>query len=68
MKPSIDGLINGMINKEFYRNYHIKNNRYDAYTECIYEILNSLERYDPDKGRVYAYFNRIVKNSLLKIL
>jgi DNA-directed RNA polymerase specialized sigma subunit len=64
--PVLDSLINGMINKEFSYNYHIKNNRADVVSECMYEILKSLKRYDPDKGRLFAYINRIVKNTLIK--
>lgn len=64
--PILDTLINGMINKEFSYNYHIKNNRSDVISECMYEILKSMKRYDPDKGRLFAYINRIVKNTLIK--
>jgi hypothetical protein len=64
--PVLDTLINGMINKEFSYNYHIKNNRSDVISECMYEILKSMKRYDPDKGRLFAYINRIVKNTLIK--
>lgn len=64
--PILDTLINGMINKEFSYNHHIKNNRNDVISECMVEIIKSLNRYDPDRGRLFAYLNRIVKNTLLK--
>jgi len=44
----------------------VKLNRSDIKSECFFEILKSLEKYDPDKGRVFAYFNRIVKNTILR--
>jgi len=66
ISPVLDTLINGMINKEFSYNHHIKNNRNDVISECMVEILKSLNRYDPDRGRLFAYLNRIVKNTLLK--
>lgn len=65
IEPGLYGIINGMINKQFYRNYHIKNNRVDATADCMHAILTSLDRYDPDKGRLFAYTNRIVKNTLM---
>jgi len=64
--PVLNILINGMINKEFSYNYYIKNNRDDVISECMYEILKSLKNYDPDRGRLFAYINRIVKNTLIK--
>lgn len=66
IEPGINQIINGMINKEFSYNSLIKNNKNDAVSECTYEILRSLKNYDPDRGRLYAYVNRIVKNTLLK--
>ncbi len=65
IEPSLYGIINGMINKQFYGNYHIKNNRTDATSDCMMAILSSLDRYNPDKGRLFAYTNRIVKNTLM---
>lgn len=66
MSKPIYNMINGMINKEFYYNSIVKDNREDIQTECFFEILKSLEKYDPDRGRVFAYFNRIVKNTILR--
>lgn len=64
--PSILELINGMINKQFSYNHHILNNRNDAIAECFIAIINSLQRYDPNRGRLFAYLNRITKNTLMK--
>lgn len=64
--PSILELINGMINKQFSYNHHILNNKNDAIAECFIEIINSLNRYDPERGRLFAYLNRITKNTLMK--
>lgn len=64
--PVLDTMINGMINKEFSYNHHVKNNRNDVISECMCEILKSLDRYNPDKGRLFAYLNRIIKNTLIK--
>lgn len=66
IEPVINKLINGMINRQFSYNYHIINNRKDVISECYYEILISIERYDPERGRLYAYLNRIIKNTLMK--
>lgn len=66
MSKPIDQMIDGMINKEFYHNDIVKNNRNDIHSECFIEILRSLEKYDPEKGRVFAYLNRIVKNTILR--
>lgn len=66
MSMPIDQMIEGMMNKEFYYNEAVKLNRSDIKSECFFEILKSLEKYDPDKGRVFAYFNRIVKNTILR--
>lgn len=63
---SINKLINGMLNKEFSYNTYIINNRDDVIAECMYEIIRSLKRFDPDKGRLYAYLNRIIKNTAIK--
>lgn len=60
-------LIKGMINKEFWGNSYIKNNEEDVIQECLFEIIKSMQRYDPDRGRLFAYTNRICKNTLLKI-
>jgi DNA-directed RNA polymerase specialized sigma24 family protein len=65
IEPSLTNIINGMINKQFYGNYHVKNNRMDATSDCMQAILSSLDRYNPDKGRLFAYTNRIVKNTLM---
>ena len=65
IEPSFISIINGMINKQFYGNYHVKNNRTDATSDCMMAILSSLDRYNPDKGRLFAYTNRIVKNTLM---
>lgn len=66
LNSGIDLIINGMINKEFNHNSYIISNRHDAMSTCKYEILKSFKKYDPDKGRLFAYINRIVKNTLLK--
>lgn len=66
LEPKLVGIINGMINKEFRSNPIIINNRNDCMSECMFEIFKSYRRYDPEKGRLYAYTNRIVKNTLLK--
>ena len=66
IEPKIVAIINGMINKEFSYNTFIKGNREAAISECMIEILKSYHRFDPDKGRLYAYTNRIVKNTLIK--
>jgi len=66
IKPSILKLINGMINKQFSYNYHIQNNRGDVEAECFIEILRALDRYDPEKGRLFAYLNRVAKNTMMK--
>lgn len=63
--PSIEYMIEGMINKEFSYNFHVKNNIDEVKQICIMAILKSLEKFDPDKGRLFAYMNRIVKNNLL---
>lgn len=63
---NLSNIINGMINKEFARNTIVKNNREEVTNECIYEILKSLPKYNTEKGRAFAYFNRIVKNTLIK--
>lgn len=62
----IKNIVNGMINKQFSYNSFIKNNKKDAEAECISEIYKSLERFDVEKGRLFAYVNRIAKNTLLK--
>jgi hypothetical protein len=59
-------MIDGMINKEFYYNDIVKNNRNDIHSECFVEIIKSLEKYDPERGRIFAYLNRIVKNTVLR--
>jgi hypothetical protein len=66
MSKPIEQMIEGMINKEFYFNDIVKNNKSDIKSECFVEILKSLENYDPERGRVFAYLNRIVKNTILR--
>lgn len=66
MMPKLTAIINGMINNSFSYNTYIKKNIDDARSECVYEIITSYKRYDPERGRLYAYTNRIVKNTLLK--
>lgn len=67
MEPRFIAIINGMINKEFSYNSYIKNNREDAIANCLLAIMSSYQRFDPEKGRLYAYTNRIVKNTLRKM-
>ena len=62
----VAAVINGMINKEFYHNKYVKNNRSDMINECVIEVIKSLDRFDPNKGRIFAYVNRIVKNTLVR--
>lgn len=66
MSKPIQQMIDGMINKEFYYNDIVKNNRNDIHSECFVEIIKSLEKYDPERGRIFAYLNRIVKNTVLR--
>jgi len=66
IQPGILSLIDGMITKQFSYNHHIQNSKKDAIIECFMEILKALDRYDPDKGRLFAYMNRIAKNTLMK--
>ena len=56
---------NGMLNKQFYANDLIKDNRDDAIAYAIYEIYKSLQRFTLEKGKVFPYSNRIIKNTFL---
>lgn len=62
----IFSITDGMINTEFRNNVYVLENREDLKHECFLEVLKSLKRYDGEKGRSFAYFNRIIKNTLLK--
>ncbi len=41
MSKPIQQMIDGMINKEFYYNDIVKNNRNDIHSECFVEIIKS---------------------------
>lgn len=66
LKPKLVAVINGMINKEFSYNEYIKTNRDVVTSECLFAIIQSYNRFDTNKGRLFAYTNRIIKNTLLK--
>ena len=66
LNSGIKNIVNGMINKQFSYNSFIKNNKKDAEAECILEVYKSLKRFNVEKGRLFAYVNRIAKNTLLK--
>lgn len=66
LEPKLVAVINGMINKEFSYNTYVKSNRDIVISECLFAILQSYQRFDPEKGRLFAYTNRIIKNTLLK--
>jgi len=55
----------GMLNKQFYANSFIQNNKEDAIANAIYEIYKSLQKFDLSKGKVFPYTNRIIKNTFL---
>jgi hypothetical protein len=63
-------VIKGMINKEFSSNNIIKDKelQQDAISSCLLEIYKSisLKRFKTEKGRVFGYVNRIIKNTLLQ--
>lgn len=61
-------IIHGMINKEFSYNSIVLKNRDDYVQDCMFEILKYVNKryYNPEKGRLFAYINRIIKNTLLK--
>ena len=60
-------IADGMINTEFRNNTFVLEYRDELKNECFYEVLKSLRNFNCDKGRAFAYFNRIIKNTLLKI-
>ena len=62
----IFAITDGMINAEFGNNTYVLENRDDLKQECFCEVLKSLRKFNVDKGRSFAYFNRIIKNTLLK--
>jgi hypothetical protein len=68
--PDFIKIIHGMINKEFYHNSIIKDHelKKDAISSCIVEIYKSLstKKFKTEKGRLFAYLNRIIKNTLLQ--
>lgn len=66
LQPKLIAVINGMINKEFSYNTFVKGNRDMMIAECLFEIFQSYHRFDPAKGRLFAYTNRIIKNTLIK--
>lgn len=59
-------ITDGMINAEFGGNTFVLENREEMKQECFYEVLKSLRKFNAKKGRSFAYFNRIIKNTLLK--
>jgi len=63
----IFSITDGMINTEFRNNVFVLNNREELKQECFFEVLKSLDKFNCQKGRSFAYFNRIIKNTLLKI-
>ena len=63
----IFAITDGMINTEFRNNTFVINNREELKQECFFEVLKSLKKFNCEKGRSFAYFNRIIKNTLLKI-
>ena len=62
----IFSITDGMINTEFRNNTFVLENREDLKHECFFEVLKSLKKFKCEKGRSFAYFNRIIKNTLLK--
>lgn len=64
---SIFQITDGMINSEFRNNVFVLENRDELKQECFFEVLKSLQKYDINKGRFFAYLNRIIKNTLLKL-
>ena len=58
LKPKLVAVINGMINKEFSYNEYIKSNRDVVTSECLFAIIQSYNRFDTNKGRLFAYTNR----------
>lgn len=65
IQTEILAVINGMINKHFIHNKAIYLNRDDAISFVYVEILKSLDNFDPEKGRAYAFINMIAKRSLI---
>lgn len=63
---SIFNIIDGMINTEFRANSFVIENREELKQDCFFEVLKSLTKFKCEKGRSFAYFNRIIKNTLLK--
>lgn len=61
-------IIHGMINKEFSYNTIILKDRESFVQDCMYEIIKYIKKgyYKPEKGRLFAYINRIIKNTLLR--
>lgn len=64
---SIFAITDGMINTEFRQNTYVLANRDELKQQCFFEILKSLKKFKGEKGRSFAYFNRIIKNTLLKV-
>lgn len=65
IQTEILAVINGMINKHFIHNKAVYLNRDDAISFVYVEILKSLDNFDPEKGRAYAFINMIAKRSLI---
>ena len=65
IQTEILAVINGMINKHFVHNKAVYLNRDDAISFVYVEILKSLDNFDPEKGRAYAFINMIAKRSLI---
>lgn len=65
IQPEINSVIIGMLNKHFIHNKIICANRDDAINSVYIEILKSIDSFNPEKGRAYAFINMIAKRSLI---
>lgn len=63
---SMFNITDGMINTEFRNNLYVLSNREELKQCCFFEIMKSIKKFKGEKGRSFAYFNRIIKNTLLR--
>lgn len=62
---NIQKIAEGMFNKHFNKNKKLMKNKEDVLQQSLLEVFKSLHRYDEDKGKLYSFINRIIKNTFL---
>lgn len=59
--------ITGMIAKQFSYNSVIQDNKDDVISYCFISIIQSIKNYKHERGKLFPYFNRVIKNTLIKL-